>query len=83
MNQALIVFGLSTQTRKVYDEFLNKFGDNELGDSSFGANIFFGVGAAFDFHAGLIPQAPSWVQVCGLEWLYRLFKEPRRLWKNI
>jgi N-acetylglucosaminyldiphosphoundecaprenol N-acetyl-beta-D-mannosaminyltransferase len=37
------------------------------------------VGAAFDFHAGRVPQAPRWVQRAGLEWLYRLGREPRRL----
>ena len=41
-----------------------------------------GVGAAFDFHAGLVPQAPSWMQAVGLEWLYRLVQEPRRLWRR-
>lgn len=41
-----------------------------------------GVGAAFDFHAGLVPQAPPWMQQSGLEWLYRLAREPRRLWKR-
>jgi N-acetylglucosaminyldiphosphoundecaprenol N-acetyl-beta-D-mannosaminyltransferase len=41
-----------------------------------------GVGAAFDIHAGLLPQAPAWMQQRGLEWLYRLIKEPRRLWKR-
>jgi exopolysaccharide biosynthesis WecB/TagA/CpsF family protein len=40
------------------------------------------VGAAFAFHAGRIPQAPSWVQRRGLEWLYRLLSEPRRLWRR-
>lgn len=39
-----------------------------------------GVGAAFNFHAGLISQAPAWLQGLGLEWLHRLFSEPRRLW---
>ncbi len=38
------------------------------------------VGAAFDFHAGMLDQAPGWMQDRGLEWLYRLIKEPRRLW---
>lgn len=38
------------------------------------------VGAAFDFHAGTLPQAPLYLQNWGLEWLYRLSKEPRRLW---
>jgi exopolysaccharide biosynthesis WecB/TagA/CpsF family protein len=40
------------------------------------------VGAAFDFHAGLLPQAPPWMQRSGLEWLYRLLREPTRLWKR-
>lgn len=40
------------------------------------------VGAAFDFHAGLIPQAPPWMQTRGLEWLFRLSQEPQRLWRR-
>lgn len=40
------------------------------------------VGAAFDFHAGLLPQAPAWLQKHGLEWLFRLIQEPGRLWKR-
>jgi exopolysaccharide biosynthesis WecB/TagA/CpsF family protein len=40
------------------------------------------VGAAFDFHAGTVSQAPAWMQRRGLEWLYRLSREPRRLWKR-
>ncbi|RPI98937.1 MAG: glycosyltransferase [Chloroflexi bacterium] len=46
------------------------------------ATIFLGVGAAFDFHAGRIRQAPRWMQRSGLEWLFRLGCEPRRLWKR-
>lgn len=41
-----------------------------------------GVGAAFDLIAGLMPTAPSWMQRSGLEWLFRLMLEPRRLWKR-
>jgi len=41
-----------------------------------------GVGAAFDFIAGRIPQAPAWMQRAGLEWVYRLRQEPRRLWRR-
>ncbi len=40
------------------------------------------VGAAFDFHAGRLPQAPSGWQKRGLEWLFRLLQEPRRLWRR-
>ena len=42
--------------------------------------LLVGVGAAFDFHAGLVSQAPPWMQQRGLEWVYRLSREPRRLW---
>jgi N-acetylglucosaminyldiphosphoundecaprenol N-acetyl-beta-D-mannosaminyltransferase len=46
------------------------------------APVLVGVGAAFDFHAGLVPQAPPWMQRSGLEWSYRLAHEPRRLWRR-
>jgi N-acetylglucosaminyldiphosphoundecaprenol N-acetyl-beta-D-mannosaminyltransferase len=45
-------------------------------------SILFGVGAAFDFHAGTIPRAPPVMRALGLEWLSRLSQEPRRLWKR-
>lgn len=44
--------------------------------------VLIGVGAAFDFHAGAKRQAPYWMQRSGLEWLFRLLTEPRRLWKR-
>jgi len=46
------------------------------------APVLIAVGAAFDFHAGLKPQAPVWMQRSGLEWLFRLLTEPRRLWRR-
>jgi N-acetylglucosaminyldiphosphoundecaprenol N-acetyl-beta-D-mannosaminyltransferase len=46
------------------------------------APLLVGVGAAFDFHAGLVSQAPPWMQRNGLEWVYRLSREPRRLWRR-
>jgi N-acetylglucosaminyldiphosphoundecaprenol N-acetyl-beta-D-mannosaminyltransferase len=46
------------------------------------APVLIGVGAAFDFHAGIVPQAPPAMQRLGLEWLYRLWREPRRLWRR-
>ncbi len=46
------------------------------------APVFIGVGAAFDFLAGVKRQAPRWLQRSGLEWLFRLACEPRRLWKR-
>jgi N-acetylglucosaminyldiphosphoundecaprenol N-acetyl-beta-D-mannosaminyltransferase len=46
------------------------------------APVLIGVGAAFDFHAGLTKQAPQWMQRSGLEWLFRLATEPKRLWRR-
>ena len=46
------------------------------------APVLVGVGAAFDFHAGLVRQAPPLLQGVGLEWAYRLAHEPRRLWRR-
>ncbi len=44
--------------------------------------LMFGVGAAFDFHTGRVKQAPRWMQRTGLEWFFRLYCEPRRLWRR-
>lgn len=44
--------------------------------------VMVGVGAAFDFHAGRVRQAPSWIQQSGFEWLFRLAVEPHRLWRR-
>lgn len=46
------------------------------------AKVMLGVGAAFDFNAGTLPQAPKWMQASGLEWFFRLCMEPRRLWRR-
>lgn len=50
--------------------------------SSLPGSVMLGVGAAFDFHAGRVRQAPEWVQRAGLEWLFRLTMEPARLWRR-
>lgn len=47
-----------------------------------GRGVCCGIGAAFDFHAGAVKRAPKWMQANGLEWLHRLFSEPRRLWRR-
>jgi len=44
--------------------------------------VMVGVGAAFDFHAGKLSRAPAWMRSTGLEWLFRLGQEPRRLWRR-
>lgn len=62
--------GLSTpKQEKFMAEFLPKLE----------VTLMLGVGAAFDFHSGRVPQAPRWMQRSGLEWFYRLVCEPRRL----
>ena len=46
------------------------------------ASVLIAVGAAFDFHTGTVKQAPRWMQRSGLEWLFRLAMQPRRLWRR-
>ena len=44
--------------------------------------LMVGVGAAFDLLSGNLSEAPDWMKRSGLQWLYRLIKEPRRLWRR-
>jgi N-acetylglucosaminyldiphosphoundecaprenol N-acetyl-beta-D-mannosaminyltransferase len=44
--------------------------------------LMIGVGAAFDIHTGRIKDSPDWLQAMGLQWVHRMFQEPRRLWKR-
>lgn len=44
--------------------------------------VMIGLGAAFDYHAGVVKRAPLWMRDLGGEWLYRLISEPRRLWRR-
>jgi len=46
------------------------------------APVMVGVGAAFNFHTGTVKQAPRWMQRAGLEWAFRIYQEPKRLWKR-
>ena len=69
----IIWVGLSTpKQEKFMAEYLPKLN----------TTLMFGVGAAFDFHAGKVKQAPRWMQRSGLEWFFRLCSEPRRLWRR-
>lgn len=47
-----------------------------------GVRVAMGVGGLFDFFSGRVPRAPLWMRQLGLEWLYRLYQEPRRLWRR-
>lgn len=69
----IIWVGLSTPKQ---EKFMAQYQDK------FAATLMFGVGAAFDFHAGRVRQAPRWMQRSGLEWFFRLCCEPRRLWRR-
>jgi N-acetylglucosaminyldiphosphoundecaprenol N-acetyl-beta-D-mannosaminyltransferase len=44
--------------------------------------VLFGIGASLDFLAGTIPRAPRWMSQSGIEWIFRLAREPRRLWRR-
>ena len=46
------------------------------------ATVMVGVGAAFDHHIGRVRVAPRWIPPLGLEWLFRLWMEPKRLWRR-
>ena len=50
--------------------------------SETGAKLGVGVGAFFDFTAGVVPRAPAWMNKAGIEWLWRLAQEPRRMWRR-
>jgi len=72
-NADIVFVGISTpkQERWMYEH-----------RHSFPGVTLIGVGAAFDIHAGHLRQAPAWMQRRGLEWLFRLSVEPRRLWRR-
>jgi N-acetylglucosaminyldiphosphoundecaprenol N-acetyl-beta-D-mannosaminyltransferase len=69
----IVWVGLSTPKQ---ERFMAQYADR------LDASLLVGVGAAFDIHAGLLADAPGWVKSCGLQWLDRLIKEPRRLWRR-
>lgn len=52
------------------------------GEFPLDCGIMLGVGAAFDIHAGNYKDAPDWIKNSGLQWFYRLCKEPQRLWRR-
>ena len=73
--------GLSTPKQERFMHgFLTKYPDLTRGWGH--GLVMFGVGAAFDFHTGSVKQAPRWVQRSGLEWLFRVCADPKRLWKR-
>ena len=72
-NPDIIWIGISTPKQEIFAYNLSKYTK---------VKFLITVGAAFDFHTSSIKVAPKWMQNNGLEWLYRLISEPRRLWKR-
>ena len=69
----IVWIGLSTPKQEIFAKRLSSYSN---------VHFIITVGAAFDFHTGKVKQAPRWVQKAGLEWLFRLIMEPKRLWKR-
>ncbi len=67
----LVAFGAPNQ-----EKFITRYGN------SINANIQMGVGGLFDFYSDRITRAPLWMRQIGLEWVFRLMKEPKRMWKR-
>ena len=73
-NGARMLFVAITSPKK--ENFINKWRDQ------LGVDFVMGVGGTFDVVAGKVSRAPLWMQNSGLEWLYRVYQEPRRMWKR-
>ena len=71
---AKLLFVAITSPKK--ENFINKWQDK------LGVDFVMGVGGTFDVVAGKVKRAPQWMQRAGLEWLYRVIQEPRRMWKR-
>src|SRR5258706_5872 len=71
-NARLVLVGLGCPRQEVFVYAMRPLLDMPL----------MAVGAAFDYHAGLLRQPPGWMQRSGLEWLWRLALEPKRLWRR-
>ena len=67
----LVAFGVPKQDKWISDHLRET-----------GVMVAMGVGGLFDFYSGRIPRAPSWVREIGMEWAYRFWQEPRRMWRR-
>jgi N-acetylglucosaminyldiphosphoundecaprenol N-acetyl-beta-D-mannosaminyltransferase len=70
-NILLVAFGVPLQERWIYENA-----------PKLKPEVIMGVGGLFDFYSGEMNRAPKWMREVGLEWLYRLMKEPKRMWKR-
>ena len=72
-NPDFIFVGITSPLKEYLVEYLQKDGNK---------GVFMGVGGSFDVISGKIPRAPMWMQKTGLEWLFRVLQEPKRLFKR-
>lgn len=72
-NANIVWIGLSTPKQEMFASYLSRYTN---------VSYLICVGAAFDFHIDAVPQAPNMIQKLGMEWLFRLIMEPKRLWKR-
>jgi N-acetylglucosaminyldiphosphoundecaprenol N-acetyl-beta-D-mannosaminyltransferase len=73
-SRARLLFVAITSPKK--ENFINRW------KSELGVDFVMGVGGTFDVIAGKVKRAPRWMQRCGLEWLFRVVQEPRRMWRR-
>lgn len=69
----ILLMALSAPKQEIFVEKYRK---------EFGIPVIFGAGIAIDYFAGRIKQAPKWINKIGMEWLYRMFQEPKRLFER-
>ena len=73
INPDFVFVGITSPIKEYLIEYLQSDGNK---------SVFMGVGGSFDVISGYIPRAPKWMQKSGLEWLFRVMQEPRRLFKR-
>jgi len=69
----VVLFALGTPKQEIFVDRVR---------GAIGPAVAIGVGASFDFVAGMVRRAPAWMSRCGLEWFFRLCQEPRRMWRR-
>ncbi|MDE1179734.1 WecB/TagA/CpsF family glycosyltransferase [Paraburkholderia sp.] len=74
LSGARLLFVAITSPKK--ENFINRW------KADLGVDFVMGVGGTFDVIAGKVKRAPVWMQKCGMEWLFRVVQEPRRMWKR-
>ena len=77
---SMVVVATTAKTKCFADVIPERFGKPNILDTD--VPFIMGVGGSFDVVSGKVKRAPKWMQKSGLEWLYRVYQEPRRMWKR-